>query len=60
MRIRIGAARSMLSVSICCRVEVRTVPVLTAVFGAYTMLEQPLRPATMSATKQVFAKTDAS
>jgi hypothetical protein len=40
-------------------VEVRTVPVLTGVFGAYTMLEQPPRPATMSAEKQAFAKTDA-
>jgi len=29
------------------------------VFGAYTMLEQPPRPATMSAKKQAFAKTDA-
>jgi hypothetical protein len=41
------------------RVEVRTVPVLTAVFGAYTMLEQPPRLATMNAKKQVFAKKDA-
>jgi hypothetical protein len=41
------------------RVEVRTVPVLTAVFGAYRMLEQPPRSATMSAKKQAFAKTDA-
>jgi hypothetical protein len=56
---RIGAARSILSVSICLRVEVRTVPVLAAVFGAYTMLEQPPRPETMSAKKQAFAKTDA-
>jgi hypothetical protein len=40
------------------RVEVRTVPVLTGVFGAYPMLEQPPRPATMSAKKQAFAKAD--
>jgi hypothetical protein len=32
------------------------VPVLTAAFGAYTMLEQPLRPATTSVKKQAFAK----
>src|SRR5271169_6150149 len=59
MRMRIGAARSILRVSICSRVEVRIVPVLTAVFGAYAVLEQPPRPATMSAKKQAFAKTDA-
>jgi hypothetical protein len=56
---RIGAVRSILSVSICLRVEVRTVPVFTAVFGAYATLEQPQRPATMSAKKQALAKTDA-
>jgi hypothetical protein len=59
MRMRIGAARSILNASICLRVEVRTVPVVTAVFGAYTILEQPPRPATMSAKKQAFTKTDA-
>jgi hypothetical protein len=41
------------------RVEVRTVPVLTAVFGACTMFEQPPRPATMNVKKQALAKTDA-
>ena len=39
-------------------VELRTVPVLTAVFGAFTMLEQPPRPVTMRAKKHAFAKTD--
>ena len=39
-------------------VELRTVPVLTALFGAFTMLEQPPRPVTMRAKKQAFAKTD--
>src|SRR5262249_26942076 len=38
--------------------ELRTVPVLTAVFGAFTMLEQPPRPVTMRAKKHAFAKTD--
>jgi hypothetical protein len=52
----IGAARSILSASILLTVELRTVPVLTAAFGAYTMLEQPLRPATTSVKKQAFAK----
>src|SRR6476620_12676396 len=54
---RIGDARSILSASICLTVELRTVPVLTAAFGAYTMLEQPLRPATTRVKKQAFAKT---
>src|ERR1700751_3514813 len=57
MRMRIGDARSILSVSICLTVELRTVPVLTAAFGAYTMLEQSLRPATTRVKKQAFAKT---
>jgi hypothetical protein len=59
MRMRIGAARSILSVSICLRAEVRTVPVLTAFFGAYTTLEQAPRPATISREKQALARTDA-
>src|SRR6516225_1013489 len=57
MRMRIGAARSISSASICLMVELRTVPVLTAGFGAYTMLEQSLRPATTRVRKQAFAKT---
>jgi hypothetical protein len=40
-------------------VELRTVPVLTAAFGAYTMLEHPARPATMRIKKPAFAKSDA-
>jgi hypothetical protein len=56
MRMSIGAARSILSASILLTVELRTVPVLTAAFGAYTMLEQSLRPATTRAKKQAFAK----
>jgi hypothetical protein len=39
-------------------VELRTVPVRTAAFGAYTVLEQPHRPVTMRVKKQAFAKTD--
>jgi hypothetical protein len=40
-------------------VEVRTVPLLTAVFGAYIMVEQSPRDPAMSAKKQPFAKADA-
>src|SRR5262249_2357141 len=50
------AARSILSASICLTIALRTVPVLTAAFGALTMLEQPARAATMRAKKQAFAK----
>src|SRR5215831_9720803 len=56
MRMSTGAARSILSASICLTVELRTVPILTAAFGAYTMLEQPLRPATTRVKRQAFAK----
>jgi hypothetical protein len=45
-----------LSASICLTVELRTVPVLTAAFGAYTMLEQSLRPATTRVEKQTLKK----
>src|SRR5215831_17725313 len=59
MRMRIGAARSIFDVSICLMVEAWTEPALAAVFGAYATLEQPPRPATISAKKQAFAKRDA-
>src|SRR5215469_7633467 len=56
MRMRIGDARSISSASICLTVELRPVPLLTAAFGAYTMLEQSLRPATTRVKKQAFKK----
>src|SRR5262249_22126125 len=56
MRMRIGAARSIFDVSICLMVEAWTEPALAAVFGAYATLEQPPRPATISAKQQAFAK----
>jgi hypothetical protein len=40
-------------------VELRTVPVLAAGFGAETMLEQPPRLAAMTISKLALAKTDA-
>jgi hypothetical protein len=40
-------------------VDAWTEPVLAAVFGAYIMLEQPPRLATISAEKQAFAKRHA-
>jgi hypothetical protein len=50
----------MLRASICLRVEVLTVPVLTAAgFDAYSVLAQLLAPMTMNKKTRAFANTDA-
>jgi hypothetical protein len=49
----------MLRFSICLKVAVRTLPVLTVVFGAYTVLAQPPSAATITAKTQALAKTNA-